>query len=243
MLEFFTRKRPTVQEIGPDIFMGKNGPSIFFVGRLEVFWRSPDELNSLPYFRANIDELGFGESWLSRFSSEPPRAPQGSSLDGSVEFLDVWCQDRFFFAQSGKSRRNSLASVDIKEKKVYDHRMRGDIDYTGFMVSVTLSEEAFRPFLKYVGALASLEDFRGPMFAVRMPSRPFTFPDLRRIPNPWAYAGTSINDLKVIRRFKVDEFSVAIVEYKIPYIKWSPGSTIYERYNVLSAKNFFMVRN
>jgi hypothetical protein len=83
----------------------------------------------------------------------------------------------------------------------------------------------------------------GIFYAVRMPSRPFAFPDLRGLPDPWSCGGTYIKKLKVIKRFKVDEFSVAMVEYKTLYIKRSPGSTVYERYNVLSAQKFFMARN
>jgi hypothetical protein len=52
--------------------------------------------------------------------------------------------------------------------------------------------------------------------------------------------------LKVIKRFKVDEFSVAMVETKTPYINPytdPPGWAVHERYNVLSARKFFMARN
>jgi hypothetical protein len=227
--KFFARKRPTVQEITPDVFMGDHGPSIFFVASLRMLPFS-FEPNSAPYFHANIDELGFGPSWLSRFSSEPPRASK----------FDMWCTDRFFFAHSGKSRGSSLASVAIDEVRVYDGRMRSELDYTGFSVSLTLREEVFRPFLKYLVSWASAEEFRPPMFAVRMPSKPFAFPELRGNPDPWGcdpsggYSYT--RELRAIKRFKVDEFSVAILEYKTPHIKWSPGSAVYERYNILSAR-------
>ena len=235
LLKFFARKRPTVQEITPDVFMGDHGPSIFFVASLQMlpFSHEPD---SAPSFHAIIDELGFGPSWLSRFSSEPPRASK----------FDMWCTDRFFSAHSSKSRGSSLASVEIDEARVYDGRMRSELDYTGFSVSLTLREEVFRPFLKYLASRASPESFRTLMFAVCMPSKPFAFPELRGNPDPWGYdpSGYSYTgERKAIKRFKVDEFSVAIVEYKTPHIEWSPGSAVYERYNVLSASVARMERS
>jgi hypothetical protein len=125
----FARKQLTVREITPDAFMGENAPSMFFVASFTMPPEFASELNSRSNLYGAIDELGFGESWLSRFSSEPPRASR----------FDLWCTDRFFFAQSGQSQGNSLASVEICEERVYDNKMRGDLDYTGFRLSLTLS--------------------------------------------------------------------------------------------------------
>jgi hypothetical protein len=225
LLKFFARTRPAVQEITPDVFMGDHGPSIFFVASLQMLPFS-QEPNSALSFRASINEFGFGPSWLRRFSSEPPRASQ----------FDMWCTDRFFSAHSGKSRGGSLASVEIDEARVYDGRMRSELDYTGFRVSVTLREEAFRPFLTYLVSRESAEKLRSPMFAVRMPSKPFAFLELRGNPDVWSGGFSYTRKLKPIKRFKVDEFSVAILEYKTPHREWSPGSAVYERYNVLSAQ-------
>jgi hypothetical protein len=228
----FARERPAVREITPDEFMGEHGLSMFFVARLSMLPEFPNELNSVSYFHATIDELGFGRSWLSRFSAEPPKDPR----------FGGWTTDRFFFAQSSKGRGNSLARVEIDEANVYDQQMRVELDYTGFRVSVTLNEETFRHLLEYVAARASWEEFRAPVFAVRMPSKPFVFPDRRGSPEYWLGGNSYTKNLRAIGRFKPDEFSVAIVECKTPYIKWSPGSTVYERYNVLSARKFSIVR-
>ena len=52
------------------------------------------------------------------------------------------------------------------------------------------------------------------MFAVRMPSKPFVFPELRGNPDVWSGEFSYTRELKPIKQFKVDEFSVAILEYK-----------------------------
>lgn len=215
----------------PDHFRGEHGPSIFFIARLQML-PVHHELNSVSHFHATIDELGFGQGWLSRFSSEPPRDPR----------FDTSYTDRFFYAQSGKSRGRSLARVEIDEANVYDWQLRSEVDYTGFRLSVTLSEEAFRPFLKDLASRASREEFCGPIFAVRMASKPFPFPKLRGSPSPFPGPGEATQGLKAIKYFKVNELSVAFVEYKTPHVKWSPEMGLGERYNVLSAQKFFMTR-
>ena len=88
----------------------------------------------------------------------------------------------------------------------------------------------------YLVSRGSAEKLRSPMFAVRMPSKPFVFPELRGNPDVWSGGFSYTRELKPIKRFKVDEFSVAILEYKTPHIERSPGSAVYERYNVLSAR-------
>jgi len=50
------------------VFKGESGPSIFFVASFVMSPELPSELNSRSNLNGNIDELGFGESWLSRFS-------------------------------------------------------------------------------------------------------------------------------------------------------------------------------
>lgn len=230
LLEFLRPKRPAVQDMTPDAFMGEQSPSMVFVARFSLLPESSKELDSAPSFNAAIDELGFGRSWSSRLSSEPPRDSR----------FDTSYTDRFLFVQSGKSQGRSLASVAIDEATVYDWQLRSDIDFTGFRVSVTLREDAFRPLLKYIGAQASWEESRAPVFAVHLPSEPFAFPELRGSPAPFAGGNNYTKKLNPIRRFKVDEFSAAIVDYKTPYIKWSPGMALHERYHVLSAWKFFL---
>ena len=231
MFGFLRPKRLAVHEMSPGAFMAEHDPSLVFTARLRTLPEFPDDLGSVSYVHAGIDELGFGRRWSDPFTSQPPR---------DLRF-DEWCTDRFFFAQSAGSRGGSLARVAIDEARVHHGQLRSELDYTGFRVSVALRDDAFRPFLDFVASRASRKEFQAPLFAMRMPSPPFAFPDLRGNPDPWSAGDAYTRDLQAIRRFKLDEFSLAIVEYRTTE-KPQPGSALAERYDVLSACKFRMVR-
>jgi hypothetical protein len=210
--------------------MEEDGTWMFFVARLHGLSGEP---NAVSYCHATIHELGFSRDWSSPLSSEPPpRDPR----------FDVWYMDRTFFAQSGKTRRASLASVAIDEARVYDQQLRSDIDCTGFRVSVTLPEDAFRLFVTFLVAAPSYEEYLGPLFAMRVPSKPFVFPAFRGNPDPSSGGEEYTRDLKAIGRLEPDEIAVAIVEKRVPNEE-GPARIFAERYDVLSARKLFMTRD
>ena len=113
----------------------------------------------------------------------------------------------------------------------------GELDYTGFRaMSVTLREEVFRPFLLYLVSRGSAEKLRVADVCGAHAVEAVCVSGASGNPDVWSGGFSYTRELKPIKRFKVDEFSVAILEYKTPLVEWSPGSAVYERYNVLSAQ-------
>ena len=231
MLNFLRRKRPAIEGISPTAFVNEQGAWMFFVARLHSL-PAPGESSSTRYLHARIHELGFSRDWSVPLASEPP--PKDPRLDGM-------CTDRMFFAQSGKTHGGSIAKIAIDEARVYDAQLRSEIDLTGFLVRLTMREDAYRPFVTYLLARPTHDRFLGPLFAMRIASQPFTFPAFRGNPDPSSGGEEYTKDLKPIRRLEPQELSVAIVERK-----QSPGdrtsASMHERYEVLSARKFCMTR-
>lgn len=230
------RKRLSVQEVAPDAFMGGTSPSMYFVGQLYAYPGLRDQWSSLTDFSARIDELGFGQSWVSPVSSMPPKDSR----------FDSWCHDRFLHVRSGESRGASLALVEVSEARVYDWKERSDLDYTGFRIDMTLGEDGLRQLLEYVGAPASGqpgEPLHNWTFVLRLPSKPFPFPALRGNSDPWSMRDRCVKKLKTIKRFKIDEFTVAVIDHQNSSARLPPETALCERYKILSAIAFSMVRS
>src|SRR5689334_24001414 len=115
---------------------------LVMISRLDGEYRSRAEGDVFSHARGRIDDLGFCKGPDQALSHRPPR-PE------SVPY-DFWCRDRFFHIRADESCR-STGHVEVTEALVYDNRMRGDIDFTGFMVTVSLRKDAYQAYLDYVG--------------------------------------------------------------------------------------------
>jgi hypothetical protein len=116
----------------------------------------------LPY-RGDINDIGFCSGSDQAISHRPPR-PE------SVPY-DFWCSDRFLsFGRDETS--SSVGSVEVSEALVYDNRMHGEIDFTGFSVRVSLQGHAYQAYLDYIGEVRI--ELRDPdAWDRRIPSHPF----------------------------------------------------------------------
>ncbi|WP_315775774.1 MULTISPECIES: hypothetical protein [unclassified Bradyrhizobium] len=127
---------------------------------------------------------------------------------------DHMCSDRSFFFRPDESG-SSLGSVEVKEAPVYDQYMRGDIDFTGFRVTISLREQAYQAYLSHVGLmrqpeLRDRESWDGRLL-FRIPSRPFAFPMPRRNSDPWTFGKRVVDPLQVIARFAFDEIEIQLL--------------------------------
>jgi hypothetical protein len=122
-----------------------------------------------------------------------------------------------------------MGMVEIKEALVYDGKMRGDIDFTGLQVIVSLQTNAYQAYLDYIGEVRepgvtdnSSWDGR---IVLRIPSRPFAFPMPRGSSEPW-HAGERVTGrLKVIARFAFDEIEIqALRDQQGRRVKFDDGA-------------------
>jgi hypothetical protein len=155
----------------------------------------------LPY-RGDINDIGFCSGSDQAISHRPPR-PE------SVPY-DFWCSDRFLsFGRDETS--SSVGSVEVSEALVYDNRMHGEIDFTGFSVRVSLQGHAYQAYLDYIGEVRI--ELRDPdawdrRILLRIPSQPFEFPLPRGSSTPWETRKPVVGQLKSIRRFAFDEIEI-----------------------------------
>lgn len=153
--------------------------------------------------RGHIEDIGFCVGPDRALTNRPPR-PERVPYDHQ-------CSDRFFYLQPDESC-HSLGRVEVTERLVYDDYMRGDIDFTGFMVTISLQEHAWRAYEAHVGMmpwpeLGDRESWDGRML-YRIPSRPFTFPMPRGSSTPFASEKPVVGELQVIARFDFDEIEI-----------------------------------
>ncbi len=123
------------------------------------------------------------------------------------------CSDRFFSFRPDESG-SALGSVEVKEALVYDQYMRGDIDFTGFRVTISLREQACQAYLSHVGMrqpeLRDRESRDGRLL-FRIPSRPFAFPMPRGNSDPWTFGKRVVDPLQAIARFAFDEIEIQLL--------------------------------
>src|SRR5262249_25401473 len=103
--------------------------------------------------------------------------------------------------------------VEFKEALVYDNRMRGEIDFTGFIVTVSLQRGAYQAYLDYIGKVRLPDTLSDPTtwdggILFRIPARPFTFPMPRGSSDPWQMLKPVVGRLKTIKRFAFDEIEI-----------------------------------
>jgi hypothetical protein len=177
--------------------------SLVFIGRLDAMVLSGQEGLFFNPALGGIDDLGFCGGTDQVLSHRPPRSE-------SVPY-DSWCRDRFFCFKPDDCA-SSTGTVEVTETLVYDNRMRGEIDFTGFIVIVSLQEDIYQAYLNYIGAMRmpvrSDEDIWDGRILFRIPSDPFAFPMPRGSSSPWEMRKPVVGPLKLIRRFSFDEIEV-----------------------------------
>ncbi|WP_315784319.1 hypothetical protein [Bradyrhizobium sp. SZCCHNPS1003] len=175
------------------------------VGRLDGTSLPPKGLFCEPV-RGYIDDIGFCSGLDRALTQRPPRY--------DIVPYDHMCSDRSFFFRPDESG-SSLGSVEVKEALVYDQYMRGDIDFTGFRVTISLREQAYQAYLSHVGLmrqpeLRDRESWDGRLL-FRIPSRPFAFPMPRGNSDPWTFGKRVVDPLQVIARFAFDEIEIQLL--------------------------------
>jgi len=178
--------------------------SLLVIGRLGSMYDAEEDCLVFNPILGTITDLGFRGDADESLSHRPPRPDR-------VPY-DSWCQDRFFFVQP-EDRSRSLGTLEVTEALVHDGRMRGEIDFTGFRVILSLRRDAYEAYLGYVGKVrsrASLTDQIGwdGSLMVRMPSRPFAFPMPRGSSEPWHAGKRVVGRLEPIKRFVFDEIEI-----------------------------------
>ncbi|WP_315780760.1 MULTISPECIES: hypothetical protein [unclassified Bradyrhizobium] len=174
---------------------------LIVIGRLDLGLRS--EGTFLEPARGHIHDIGFCVGPDRALTHRPPR-PERVPYDRQ-------CTDRFLYLRPDESC-DRLGRVEVTEWLVYDNTVRGDIDFTGIMVRITLREQAYRTFESHVGLMPwpELGDHTswdgGILF--RIPSPPFPFPMPRGNSDPWTSRKRVVGELQPITRFDVDEIEI-----------------------------------
>ena len=182
-------------------------PSLVVIGRLDAWVLEDREGLFFNPIRGRIDDLGFCSGLDQAISHRPPR-PE------SVPY-DDWCNDRFFYVQPD-DRNRSVGTVEVRETLVYDQRMRAEIDFTGFIVILSLQKDAYQAYLDYIGEVrlpATLSDQNAwdGRILFRVPSYPFEFPMPRGSSDPWEIRKDVVGRLKLIKQFALDEIEIQAV--------------------------------
>jgi hypothetical protein len=234
MFNFFPKRKSvgsaiiTMAEMDQDL-----RPSLFVRGSL-LFKGGLNESNAVKLLGwGRLDETGFATNWSGPLSECSQRKP---------EFVGNFYSDRFLTVTSGRIQE-VLAHIEVKEAPVYDEHYRCPIDFTGFEVILTLHEQAFGIFVEHLGLpvpdsknrLVSDGDYFQD-FAIRIPSATFPFPEPRGGPSPYSPAGKYVTEsnLKVIRKFDVNDLIVAKFADQWMNTKPAPNVPFRERYGIQS---------
>ena len=235
MFQLFPRSKIIRSEIASMADMDLDDrPSLFVEGSLSTIagWNmnAPTEWIRWGY----AHQVGFATNWSKPLSACPPR---------KEEFRGNFYSDRFVNVNPGKKQK-ALAHIEVKEAPVYDLQYRCPIDFTGFEVKVTLHEEAFGPFLEYVGLPAPNAEVQdGDYFrsvALRIPSAAFPFPEPRGGSVPYEPFGKCVTDLKVIREFEVNDLMVAKFDTRDRQPNPAPDASFRERFGLQPGLRLFV---
>jgi hypothetical protein len=176
---------------------------LVWIGRLDGMVLSGQQGLFFNPARGRIDDLGFCSGLDAALSHRAPR-PESVPYDG-------WCQDRYFFLQPDDCS-GSTGSVEVAEALVYDNRMHGEIDFTGFSVIVSLQKDAYQAYLDYVGtarlSVLSNQDIWDGRILFRIPAQPFVFPMPRGSSSPWDTKKQVVGRLNSIKQFAFDEIQI-----------------------------------
>jgi len=175
--------------------------------------------HSYPRVCGVITDIGFSNSWRHPLTGEPKRTYTFSA--------NAFCFDRFVRVELGECG-HSLARVAVKETHVRDERLRGDLDFTGFEVCVGLREEAFRLVQDHLAAVETDGEREFPRLAIRIPTRPFTFPPTRGCANPWETGKNVVGKLRRIKGLNSDRMTITTMRAPLTPV---PGNgSLQDRY-------------
>jgi hypothetical protein len=153
-----------------------------------------------------VQDLGFADASGLTISQRPPRP---AALP-----YDAWCSDRFFRVRQADGAR-ALGTVEVDEAYVYDNRYRGDIDFTGLQLTITLGARAPQAYRRYFGTVARDRSYDTDgcrlwtgTFVLRIPARRFDFPAPRGSADPWTSGTRAVGRLRSVARSDFDGMDV-----------------------------------
>lgn len=119
---------------------------LLMIGCLETALDEEEKGTIFDPARGRIKDFGFCADLDGNISCRPPRPDR-------VPY-DAWCEDRFLIVRPDASSR-SIGHIEIVETLVYDSRMRGEIDFTGYRATVSLQPDAYSAYVEYIGKVKS----------------------------------------------------------------------------------------
>jgi len=208
---------------------------------MSYFVIAANRLSSGQFSRSgNVCDIGFSGDAVFVLSDRPPRPDP-------IPY-DHWCRDRFFSIRAvdrvtgGRHDRSSrtllrsivecygsIGAVEIRECRVDDTYMRGNIDFTGIYIELSLQKAAYKALDAYLSPWVDRRDSSEKrddelfpregsdghdsletVVLIRIPSRPFAFPMPRGSTSPYL-TNSSVSDLKLIKRFAFDEIEFQVL--------------------------------
>lgn len=165
-----------------------------------------EELGSVfkPPF-CTISDMGFSDSADGAIADRPPRPD-------TVPY-DSWCSERSMVVRPDENIR-ALGRAELCEAHVYDNRYRGDIDFTGIKITISLQPDVYAAYAKHLGRakvpdLADYDSWNG-CVVLRVPVSEFTFPVPRGSTHPWDNKNV-VGKLRPIRRFNFDAIEIRML--------------------------------
>jgi len=156
-----------------------------------------------PTFGA-INDMGFSDEEHGTIKNRPPHPDK-------VPY-DNWCREKLLRVKSDDNIR-AIGRAEICESHVYDSYARGDIDFTGIEVALSLRSDAYDAYIKHIGKVKEPElidntSWRGEI-VFRFPSPQFAFPMPRGSDHPWT--NKTVGKLKPIKRFDYAQMEVQLL--------------------------------
>lgn len=176
--------------------------TLVFLGNLNSHYSRGFGYSVISPIYCRVSDLGFSDAEHQKISIRPP-------MPDSVPY-DIWCTDRTLtICQDSSFETPGFA--DISEGHVYDNRYRGDIDFTGIQIKLSLREDWYCALVNYIGhakmpELADKDTWNGEiMFS--LPSPNFSFPIPRGSKTPFTSKNV-VGELKKIVQFSFDTIEV-----------------------------------
>nr|WP_294851777.1 hypothetical protein [uncultured Sphingomonas sp.] len=212
----FSSQKLVTHQISDKTLWSQTQPSLFVAGSLTRSYAPNHNSHGgfLPH--GPISELGF---------TEVVSQPLKSIGVDERHFEGGWVSQRSLALDVAPKLRR-LAFVEVREARAYDEYQRGNIDFTGFLISLSLRDDAFRAILELL--MPWTEDSDNRRLAFIIPTARFAFPKPRGSDDPWN-SRDAVGKLAVIRRFTIDSLDV-ISMTTIPERGSDPGNGVLERY-------------
>lgn len=149
--------------------------------------------------------------------------------------------DKFISLRAGDAR-GPLGRAEVKEAYVYDNHYRGDIDFTGLKLVLTLRQSAFERYERFIGIAyvppllaTDITTWHGDLF-VRVPAPLFEFPSGRGSIPPYPPAGARegrVGKLRTIKNFRFDTIDIVKIgkrqgsgEFRVPDMSNTPSEHV-----------------